>query len=101
MNCSIDPRRRLFCRAEITDRGRPWWTVTASNLWVIESLPGRLRFGYEAVISQRSGQEALVAEFAHVSPVHESISVPMATGLMTIHRQAFGGRLPRPKWKDD
>src|SRR5205814_1220453 len=37
LNCSIDPRGRLSCRAGITDRGRPWWTVKASDLWVIAS----------------------------------------------------------------
>jgi hypothetical protein len=69
--------------------------------WVEQMNAQVCRFGYEAVIAQRHGQEALVAEFANVSPVHESISVPAATGLMTVHRQVFGERLPRPKWKSD
>lgn len=56
------------------------------------------RFAYEAVITQASGWEDLIAEHAGVSPVHEAVNVPMAKGLANIHRMAFGPRAAKPKW---
>jgi hypothetical protein len=58
------------------------------------------RFAYEAVITQETGWEDLVREYAEVSPVHESVAVPMAQGMATIHRYVFGRRQPKPKWKE-
>ena len=59
------------------------------------------RFAYEAVIAQSLGQEEVIAEFASVSPVHEALPVPLAKGMATIHRYAFGRRPTKPKWRDD
>jgi hypothetical protein len=58
------------------------------------------RFAYEAVITQETGWDELIAEHAGVSPVHEAFNVPMANGLATIHRMAFGQRVTKPKWKE-
>lgn len=57
------------------------------------------RFAYEAVISQDVGWEELIAKYSAVSPVHEAITIPMAEGLATLHRMAFGPRTAKPKWK--
>lgn len=59
------------------------------------------RFAYEAVIASDDGWGDLVAEHAGVSPVHEAVPIPMATGMTTIHRMAFGPRTAKPKWKED
>ena len=59
------------------------------------------RFAYEAVITQESGWEELIAEHAGVSPVHEAVNIPMAKGMATLHRMAFGPRAAKPKWKGD
>lgn len=56
------------------------------------------RFAYEAVVTQDTGWEDLIAEFAGVSPVLEAVPIPLATGMATIHRYAFGPRQPKPKW---
>jgi hypothetical protein len=56
------------------------------------------RFAYEAVIARETGWENLVAEYAAVSPVHEAVSIPMASGLATIHRMSFGPRSAKPKF---
>ncbi len=69
--------------------------------WVDQLNAQVCRFGYEAVIAHSRSQGALIEEFAAVSPVHEAMSVPMAKGLVTIHRQVFGKRVPKPKWRDD
>lgn len=66
--------------------------------WVDQMNAQTCRFAYEAVIAQGPGHEDLIASFANVSPVHEAVSVPMAKGMVTIHRQAFGPRVPKPKW---
>ncbi|WP_426390347.1 DUF4238 domain-containing protein [Variovorax sp. R-27] len=58
------------------------------------------RFAYEAVISQSLGQEDVIAAFAGVSPVHEAVPIPLAKGMVTIHRYAFGPRAAKPKWRD-
>jgi hypothetical protein len=59
------------------------------------------RFAYEAVIAQSPGHEAVIEEFAGVSPVHEAVTIPVARGFATIHRMAFAPRVAKPKWKDD
>ena len=59
------------------------------------------RFGYEAVIAQSRGHEDVVAAYVGVSPVHEAVSLPMARGMATIHRQVFGPRPVKPRWRDD
>jgi hypothetical protein len=59
------------------------------------------RFAYEAVITQGTGWEDLIAKYAGVSPVHEAVAIPMAKGVVTIHRMAFGPRVAKPKWKGD
>jgi hypothetical protein len=59
------------------------------------------RFAYEAVITQETGWDELIAQHAGVSPVHEAVNIPMAKGMATIHRMAFGPRVTKPKWKGD
>ncbi|MEJ2802017.1 DUF4238 domain-containing protein [Comamonadaceae bacterium PP-2] len=59
------------------------------------------RFAYEAVITQDDGWDDLIAAHAGVSPVHEAVAVPMARGMVTIHRMAFGPRVAKPKWNKD
>jgi hypothetical protein len=56
------------------------------------------RFAYEAVITQEAGWEDLIAEHAGVSPVHEAVNIPVAKGMATMHRMAFGPRAAKPKW---
>jgi hypothetical protein len=58
------------------------------------------RFAYEAVITQETGWDALIAEYSGVSPVHEAITIPMAKGMAAIHRMAFGPRVAKSKWKN-
>lgn len=59
------------------------------------------RFAYEAVIAQSLGQEEVIAAFTSVSPVREAFPVPLAKGMATIHRYAFGPRPTKPKWRED
>ncbi len=59
------------------------------------------RFAYKAVIAQSPGHEEMIAQYAGISPVHEATSVPMGTGMAIIHRQVFGARKPKPKWRDN
>lgn len=59
------------------------------------------RFGYECVIAQSPGHEEEAARFSEVSPIHEAISIAAGTGVLTVHRQAFGKRPHKPKWKPD
>lgn len=58
------------------------------------------RFAYEAVISKCAGQEDLIAKYSNVSPVHEAIPIASRSGIATLHRQAFGQRMAKPKWRD-
>jgi hypothetical protein len=67
-------------------------------LWVDRMNAQVCRFAYEAVIASASGNEALIAEHADVSPVHEAVNIPTATGAATLHRMAFGPRSPKPKY---
>ena len=57
------------------------------------------RFAYEAVIAQDAGWDDLIAQHAGVSPIHEAVTIPMARGMATLHRMAFGPRVPKPKWR--
>ncbi|MBT9512405.1 MAG: DUF4238 domain-containing protein [Acidovorax sp.] len=57
------------------------------------------RFAYEAVIACGPGQEQVIQELAELSPIHEAITIPGLSGFTTLHRQAFGARAPKPKWK--
>jgi hypothetical protein len=58
------------------------------------------RFAYEAVITQSPGHEAMIKQYADISPVHAAQSVPMGDGLAIIHQQVFGHRKVKPKWGD-
>ncbi|BCF89098.1 DUF4238 domain-containing protein [Paraburkholderia largidicola] len=58
------------------------------------------RFAYEAVIATSRGQEETISEFAHISPVHEAMPLRVGKGILTIHRQVFGPRTDKPKWRD-
>jgi hypothetical protein len=57
------------------------------------------RFAYEAVISQSAGQEEVIAKYARVSPVHQADALQLGNGIATIHRQVFGPRVAKPKWR--
>lgn len=57
------------------------------------------RFAYEAVIAQTPGQEEMIAKYVNVSPIHESVFMPVSTGTATLHRLAFGERITKPKWR--
>lgn len=59
------------------------------------------RFAYEAVIAQSRGQEELIAAYAGVSPVHEAVALQVSNGMATIHRQVFGPRVAKPKWRGE
>ncbi|SOD28516.1 Protein of unknown function [Variovorax sp. YR752] len=59
------------------------------------------RFAYEAVIAQSAGQEDVIAKYAGISPVHEAVALPVGKGMATIHRQVFGPRVAKPKWRDE
>lgn len=59
------------------------------------------RFAYEAVISQTPGHDALVTQFADVSPVNETTTLYGAKRAAVISRMVFGARIAKPKWKDD
>jgi Protein of unknown function (DUF4238) len=59
------------------------------------------RFAYESVISQSHGQEEVIAAYAGVSPVHETVSLQVGNGVTTVHRQIFGPRVTKPKWIDE
>lgn len=58
------------------------------------------RFAYEAVIAKSAGHEEVVAKYADVSPVHEAVAQHVGKGMVTIHRQIFGVRVAKPKWRD-
>lgn len=58
------------------------------------------RFAYEAVIARSAGQEEVIAKYADVSPVHEAVTQQVGKGMATIHRQVFGPRVAKPKWRD-
>ena len=59
------------------------------------------RFAYEAVIAQSVGQEELIAKYVDVSPIHESVILPVTNGAATLHSHAFGPRLVKPKWRGE
>lgn len=67
--------------------------------WVNQMNAQTCRFAYEAIIAQGPGHEDMIASFADVSPVHEAVSAPMAKGIGTVHRQVFGPRTSKPKWR--
>lgn len=57
------------------------------------------RFAYESVIAQSRGQEEVIALYANVAPVHEAASMQVGKGTATIHRQVFGPRVTKLKWR--
>jgi hypothetical protein len=57
------------------------------------------RFAYEAVFAQRTGQDALVREYAALSPVLESEMVTIGGKRALVFRTVFGPRTRKPKWK--
>lgn len=59
------------------------------------------RFAYEAVIAKSAGQEEVIAKYADVSQVHDAIALQVGKGVATIHRQVFGPRVTKPKWKPE
>ena len=71
----------------------------SDETWVDSVNTQVCRFAYEAVIAQNRGQEDRIATYADVSPVHQAVSLQVAKGVTTIHRQVFGPRVGRPKWR--
>jgi len=69
--------------------------------WVDQVNAQTCRFGYEAVIAQGPGQEAMISEHTAVSPVHEAIPLPINRGEVTLHRYVFGPRSAKPKWNGE
>ena len=59
------------------------------------------RFAYEAVIAGSVGHEEMIAKYASVSPVHEAVTLPVGNDMATIHRQVFGARAAKPRWRDE
>lgn len=76
-------------------------TDVPNEAWVTSINAQVCRFAYEAVISQSSGQEELIAEFSGVSPVHEADALQVSKGFATINRYVFGPRVAKPKWKNE
>jgi hypothetical protein len=58
------------------------------------------RFAYEAVIATGAGQEEIIEKYACLAPVHEAVAQQVGKGMVTIHRQVFGPRVGKPKWRD-
>lgn len=70
-----------------------------NEAWV-ESLNAQVcRFAYEAVIARSAGQEKVIAAYASISPIHEALPLHVGKGVVTLHRQAFGPRVIKPKWR--
>lgn len=59
------------------------------------------RFAYEAVIARSRGQEEIIAKYAGISPVHEAVPLHVGKGTAIIHRQVFGPRVAKAKWRDE
>ncbi|MBF6989416.1 DUF4238 domain-containing protein [Cupriavidus sp. IK-TO18] len=57
------------------------------------------RFAYEAVIAQGRGAEDVIGKYSSVSPIHEATPLVVGKGELVIHRQTFGPRSKKPKWK--
>jgi hypothetical protein len=75
-------------------------TDAPDRAWVEHVNAQVCRFAYEAVIAASPGQEALIAEFADVSPVHAAAPIDAGAGSLLWHRQVFGRRLEKPKWRE-
>lgn len=73
-------------------------TEAPGERWVDHVNAQICRFGYEAVITQSPGFEAMIAEHAAVSPVHQTTPLPYAGGVATLHGYAFGTRTVKPNW---
>lgn len=79
--------------------GMQYGEVPAED-WVRVVNAQTCRFAYEAVIASSAGQEEVIAQYAAISPVHEAVELQVGKGQATIHRQVFGPRPLKPKWKD-
>lgn len=66
--------------------------------WVSKTNEQICRFAYEAVLASSPGQEDLILRYAEKSPVLETSMLPGKGGLLIVHRQVFGKRVPKPKW---
>lgn len=58
------------------------------------------RFAYESILASAEGQEDLILKHAELSPVLETMCLPGDQGLFTLHRQVFGKRIKKAKWKE-
>lgn len=72
-------------------------TDVESDEWVHLVNAQISRFAYEAVIAQAPGTEAVIREFASVSP-HEPSILEIDTAEIVVHRQVFGARPKKLKW---
>ena len=62
--------------------------VNKCNRWIC-------RFAYETVFARDRGQEAIIEEYADVSPVLKTTKI----GHYTVHQRVFGKRKRKPAWK--
>jgi Protein of unknown function (DUF4238) len=56
------------------------------------------RFAYRAVFAQKLGQESLICQHAHLSPVLQTSPLPVERGEASFYEFAFGTRKRKPKW---
>lgn len=77
-----------FGYSELSDRG----AVEMMNRQIC-------RFAYKAVYAQKIGQEAIINEHAHVSPILQKKTMPSEAGETTLYNYAFGKPPSKPKWK--
>jgi hypothetical protein len=59
------------------------------------------RFAYNAVFAQHPGHEPLIRRYAGISPVLQTDVIPTKDGEFLLHRQVFGKRKRKPKWKGE
>lgn len=100
----VSPRLALVGSTEYKDTFRRHGLLHSDvpdEAWV-DSINAQVsRFAYEAVIAKSAGQEEVIAKYADVSPVHEAVALQVGKGVATIHRQVFGPRVTKPKWKPE
>jgi hypothetical protein len=58
------------------------------------------RFAYKAVFSKKTGQEALIKEYADKSPILKTEVISTEKGKFVLHHNIFGKREDKIKWVD-
>lgn len=72
-----------------------------SKLESVETMNRQIcRFAYKAVFAQRAGQEALIKEHAHLSPVLLTKTLSVEKRKVVFFENVFGKRERKPKWVD-